>query len=295
MPAVRVRELTKSYGPLRAVDSIDFEIEHGEVVAILGPNGAGKTTTVEMLEGFRRPDSGSIEVLDQDPGDRNSAWLDRIGIVLQQGGIEEELTVFESIASQRRPYHRPMEVEEAIALVGLEEKRDERIKRLSGGQRRRLDLALGIVGRPDLLFLDEPTTGFDPGARRKSWEAIRNLSTAGTTVVLTTHYLEEAQELADRVIVMARGAIVASGPPDELGDRNANVTTIRFTVDPASASSLGVQAGESGRVEVETTEALTTIHSITSKALDLGVELHNLEMTKLTLEQAYLRLVDGDE
>jgi ABC-2 type transport system ATP-binding protein len=293
--AVKVRELRKSYGPVGAVRGIDFTIEDGEVVAILGPNGAGKTTTVEMIEGFRRPDTGSIEVLGQDPANRGARLLDRIGIVLQDGGIEGELTVEEAIEAQRRPYRSPMSADEAIDLVDLGEKRDQRIKRLSGGQRRRLDLALGMVGNPDLLFLDEPTTGFDPAARRRSWEAIRGLSAKGTTVVLTTHYLEEAQELADRVIVMAEGSIVADGPPDTLGERNPGVATIRFSVDPLRATDLGMVAVDGGRVEIETDDPVRTIHEITTKALDNDIPLRNLEVSRLSLEEAYLRLVSPRE
>jgi ABC-2 type transport system ATP-binding protein len=293
--AVEVRELRKSYGPVGAVRGIDFTIEDGEVVAILGPNGAGKTTTVEMIEGFRRPDTGSIEVLGQDPANRGARLLDRIGIVLQDGGIEGELTVEEAIEAQRRPYRSPMSADEAIDLVDLGEKRDQRIKRLSGGQRRRLDLALGMVGNPDLLFLDEPTTGFDPAARRRSWEAIRGLSAKGTTVVLTTHYLEEAQELADRVIVMAEGSIVADGPPDTLGERNPGVATIRFSVDPLRATDLGMVAVDGGRVEIETDDPVRTIHEITTKALDNDIPLRNLEVSRLSLEEAYLRLVSPRE
>lgn len=295
MTAVKVRELRKSYGPVEAVRGIDFTIEDGEVVAILGPNGAGKTTTVEMIEGFRRPDTGSIEVLGQDPANRGARLLDRIGIVLQDGGIEGELTVEEAIEAQRRPYRSPMSADEAIDLVDLGEKRDQRIKRLSGGQRRRLDLALGMVGNPDLLFLDEPTTGFDPAARRRSWEAIRGLSAKGTTVVLTTHYLEEAQELADRVIVMAGGLIVADGPPDTLGERNPGVATISFSVDPLRATDLGMVAVDGGRVEIETDDPVRTIHEITTKALDNDIPLRNLEVSRLSLEEAYLRLVSPRE
>lgn len=295
MTAVKVRELRKSYGPVEAVRGIDFTIEDGEVVAILGPNGAGKTTTVEMIEGFRRPDTGSIEVLGQDPANRGARLLDRIGIVLQDGGIEGELTVAEAIEAQRRPYRSPMSADEAIDLVDLREKRDQRIKRLSGGQRRRLDLALGMVGNPDLLFLDEPTTGFDPAARRRSWEAIRGLSAKGTTVVLTTHYLEEAQELADRVIVMAGGRIVADGPPDTLGERNPGVATISFSVDPLRTTDLGIDAGDGGRVEIETNDPVRTIHEITTKALDNDIPLRNLEVSRLSLEEAYLRLVSPRE
>ncbi len=294
MPAIEVQGLVKSYGATRAVAGVDFEVATGEVVAILGPNGAGKTTTVEMLEGFRRPDQGSIRVLDHDPGTRDRGWLNRIGIVLQEGGIEDELTVAEAIAAQGRPYSSAMTTDEAIAVVDLGEKRDARIKNLSGGQRRRLDLALGIVGNPELLFLDEPTTGFDPAARRRSWSAISGLSNQGTTVVLTTHYLEEAQELADRVIVMAGGRIVADGPPDELGDRNARTTTIKFRIDSAHAADLGV-AVDNGRVEIETDDPVRAINELTGRALDLGVALDGLEVTRLTLEEAYLRLVTPDE
>lgn len=294
MPAIEVRDLTKSYGDVRAVAGVDFRIETGEVVAILGPNGAGKTTTVEMLEGFRRPDGGTVRVLDQDPSKRDRDWLDRIGIVLQEGGIEDELTVAEAIAAQSRAYTGAMATEEAIATVDLHEKRDARIKTLSGGQRRRLDLALGIVGNPELLFLDEPTTGFDPGARRRSWEAIRSLAGRGTTVVLTTHYLEEAQELADRVIVMAAGRIAAEGPPDELGERNTRTTTIRFRLDPTRADELGVNH-DNGRFETETDDPVAIINELTGRALERGIALEALEVSRLTLEEAYLRLVNPDE
>lgn len=293
MRAVEVEGLAKRYGETRAVDDIDFTIEAGEVVAILGPNGAGKTTTVEILEGFRKPDAGRIMVLGEEPGNRNGSLLDRIGIVLQQSGIEDELTVVESIAAQARAYTAPMTVEEAVAAVGLEAKSDERIKNLSGGQRRRLDLALGIVGNPDLLFLDEPTTGFDPEARRRSWEVIRRFATSGTTIVLTTHYLEEAQELADRVMVMTDGRIVADGPPDQIGERSEGVSTIAFTIEPADAATLGVEA-RGGRVEIETEDPVRVVNRLTSIALDAGIEMRNLEISGLTLEEAYLKLVDGD-
>lgn len=291
MTAVRVHELTKSYGPTTAVDGIEFAIEQGEVVAILGPNGAGKTTTVEMIEGFRRPDAGHIEVLGGDPAVRDPAILDRIGIVLQESGIEDELTVTESIAAQRRLYSNPKTVEWTIDTVGLGEKGDDRIKTLSGGQKRRLDLALAIVGNPDLLFLDEPTTGFDPGARHQSWEAIKGFAAAGTTIVLTTHYLEEAQELSDRVIVMARGSIVANGAPDDLGNRRTGDTTITFRIDPAHADQLGVATAGDGRVELTTTEPVPVMARITSLAVERDIAISNLEVRRLTLEEAYLELV----
>lgn len=294
MSAVSVHALTKSYGPLRAVNGIDLEIEVGEVVAILGPNGAGKTTTVEMIEGFRRPDSGTISVLGHDPSGRPAQLLDRIGIVLQEGGIEEDLTVREAIQAQRRPYTDPMPVSEAIETVDLVEKADERIKGLSGGQRRRLDLALGIVGNPDLLFLDEPTTGFDPAARRRSWEAIRRLASSGTTVVLTTHYLEEAQQLADRVIVMSKGEIVASGSPDDLGERRSGISTIRFRIDPTMAGALGVEADAGGWVLTETHDPIRMVNELTGRALSAGITIEDFEVGKITLEEAYLRLVTHD-
>jgi ABC-2 type transport system ATP-binding protein len=291
-----VRGLTKTYGPTRAVDGIDFDIEQGEVVAILGPNGAGKTTAVEMIEGFRRPDAGQIEVLGGNPAERDPALLDRIGIVLQQSGIEDELSVAEAIAAQRRLYTRPKTVEWAIDTVGLEEKSDARIKSLSGGQRRRLDLALAIVGDPELLFLDEPTTGFDPAARRRSWQAIAGFAAQGTTIVLTTHYLEEAQELADRVIVMSRGSIVASGSPDDLGERRAGTTTIRFRIAPQRAHELGVETNGDGGVEISSTDPVPVVARLTSEAVRLGIAMTGLEVSRLTLEEAYLRLVgDGDE
>jgi ABC-2 type transport system ATP-binding protein len=294
MSAVQVEGLTKSYGEVTAVDGIDFEIEVGEVVAVLGPNGAGKTTTVEMIEGYRRPDRGRIEVLGKDPSRREGDWLDRIGIVLQHSGIEEELTVSEAIAAQARPYSSPLGVDEVIEMVDIGEKRDARIKTLSGGQRRRLDLALAMVGNPELLFLDEPTTGFDPAARRRSWDAIRSLAGAGTTVVLTTHYLEEAQALADRVIVMSRGSIVASGPPDDLGERSSGSTIIRFKVDPSRVGELGVDATD-GIVIIETNDPVPLINRITGDALRLDIAIDGLEISRLTLEEAYLRLVGGLE
>lgn len=292
MSAVEVEGLTKSYGAVTAVDGIDFEIEVGEVVAVLGPNGAGKTTTVEMIEGYRRPDRGRIEVLGKEPSRRERDWLDRIGIVLQHSGIEDELTVSEAIAAQARPYSSPMAVDDTIDMVDLGEKRDQRIKTLSGGQRRRLDLALAMVGNPELLFLDEPTTGFDPAARRRSWEAIRAMAGSGTTVVLTTHYLEEAQALADRVIVMSRGSIVASGPPDDLGERATGSTTVKFKVDPTRAGELGVEAN-GGMVSIQTDDPVPLINRITGSALRLGIRLEGFEVSRLTLEEAYLRLVEG--
>ena len=219
--AVHVHGLTKIYGPTRAVDGLDLQIETGEVFALLGPNGAGKTTTVEILEGFRSRDSGQVSVLGSDPATAGAAWRDRIGIVLQSSGGLDLLTPREILRTTARLYERPRAVDEVIASVGLQQKADARIAGLSGGQRRRLDVALGIVGRPDLLFLDEPTTGFDPQARRDFWTLIESLAHEGTTIVLTTHYLDEAEHLADRVAVILGGRIVALDTPTALGGRSA--------------------------------------------------------------------------
>ena len=226
--AIEVRELTKRYGDFSAVDGISFSVPAGEVFAILGPNGAGKSTTVEILEGHRRRDGGDVRVLGLDPATGGRAFRDRIGVVLQEAGIDRELTVRETLDFFGAAYRRRRPVDELIELVDLGDKLDTRVSRLSGGQRRRVDLALGLIGRPELMFLDEPTTGFDPAARRRSWELIERLSGEGTTVVLTTHYLEEAEQLADHLIVMAGGRIVAGGTPESLRQGAATETVIRF-------------------------------------------------------------------
>ena len=236
--AVTVVGLEKRYGDVEAVKGISFDVGVGECVALLGPNGAGKTTTVEVLEGFRPRDAGRVEVLGFDPATANREWRARIGIVLQQGGLYNVLTVREVLDLYRSLYPRPRPTDEVLELVGLEEKEDARLRTLSGGQRRRLDLALGIVGDPDLLFLDEPTTGFDPSARRRSWELVQRLRQLGRTILLTTHYMDEAQHLADRVIVLARGEIVAEGPPDTIGGRDVGRTVIAFRLP------VGTDAGD---------------------------------------------------
>jgi len=235
--AIEVRDLHKSYGELHAVNGVDLHVDEGEIFALLGPNGAGKTTTVEILEGHRKRTSGTVEVLGHDPGKGQRAYKERIGIVLQETGVEPFLTVAEVIEQFRTFYEDPLPLEEIIEAVGLTDKRDERVRRLSGGQQRRLDVAIGLAGNPELLFLDEPTTGFDPSARRSAWEMVTNLRARGRTVFLTTHYMDEAQFLADRVAVIADGRIVAAGPPATLAGREHMTTTISFAL-PADAPPL---------------------------------------------------------
>jgi ABC-2 type transport system ATP-binding protein len=279
--AIVVRDLRKSYDGLEALRGVSFEIEAGEVFGLLGPNGAGKTTTVEILEGYRRRDGGTAWVLGHDPGDAPRELRRRIGVVLQQSELHPLLTVRETHQLFAGYYPQPRDVDEVISLVGLEEKRDARLKTLSGGQKRRLDLGIALVGDPELLFLDEPTTGFDPSARRSAWELIRSLRSLGTTILLTTHYLDEAQQLADRVAVIAAGEIVAIGAPAELiGARRT--TEIRYVRD-----------GEP--VVVETDEPTRMLHELTAEALAAGAELAALEVRRPTLEDVYLELVgDGD-
>ncbi len=292
--AIKVKGLSKSYGSNRAVDCIDLDVNSGEVVAVLGPNGAGKTTMVEILEGFRNRDDGEVEVLGMDPAKSGRAIRDRIGIVLQESGIEEELTVAEAVDHQALPYPRPRPTGEILELAGLAEKSTARIKTLSGGQRRRLDLALALVGDPELLFLDEPTTGFDPAARRQSWAVIRELAGNGTTILLTTHYLDEAQELADRVVVIARGRVVAEGSPREIGGRAERPAVIRFRVTREDAERLGVGT-ENGLVSISTTDPTKELHRLTGLAVDAGIALNDLEVTRPTLEDTYLDLVGEAE
>jgi ABC-2 type transport system ATP-binding protein len=280
-PAVAVTDLRKSYGQVEAVRGVTFEIEQGEVFGLLGPNGAGKTTTVEVLEGYRAPDGGTVSVLGVDPQQAGSAWRERIGIVLQSSAMYPNLTVAEHVALFAGYFSKPRDVDEVIELVGLAEKRSSRVKGLSGGQQRRLDLALGLIGDPDVLFLDEPTTGFDPAARRAAWDMIRSLRELGKTVLLTTHYLDEAEQLSDRVAVLRAGKIVAIGKPSELtGGRVA--TEIRYRRD--------------GReVLVATHEPTKVLHELTGEALARGVELEALQVRRPTLEEIYLELTGNGE
>jgi ABC-2 type transport system ATP-binding protein len=276
MPAIEVTDLHKSYGSVEAVRGVSFEVELGEIFGLLGPNGAGKTTTVEILEGYRQRSGGEVRVLGKDPQVRDRHLQERIGIVLQSSGFYPRVTVREALGHFAKAYPAPRDPEETIALVGLEEKADARTKDLSGGQRRRLDLALALIGDPDLIFLDEPTTGFDPAARRTAWAAVRRLQELGKTLLLTTHYLEEAQELADRVAIVKDGRIVAEGPPDSLGPSSS-----RYRVSYMS---------EGRRVEHQTDDPTELLHRLTRDALARGERLEGLEVTRPTLEEIYLEL-----
>ena len=290
--AVEVRGLTKSYGELTAVAGIDFEIARGEIFAMLGPNGAGKTTTIEILEGYRRRDRGQVSVLGLDPETRAPRLRSRIGIVLQATGVDRYLTVAETIAMYSGYYPHPRPLDEVLELVGLETKRHSRVLKLSGGQQRRLDVAIALAGDPDLLFLDEPTTGFDPSARREAWEVVKNLAGLGKTVLLTTHYMDEAQYLADRVAVIAGGRIVATGPPQTLGGRDIAGAVIRFRRPPGVTlpADLEIRAVGDEMVQLEPVAVTETLHRLTGWALDSGVELDSLSIVRPTLEDVYLQL-----
>jgi ABC-2 type transport system ATP-binding protein len=279
--AISVRGLRKSYGALEAVRGVDFDIEEGEVFGLLGPNGAGKTTTVEILEGYRSRDGGDVAVLGHDPQRPGQEFRERIGVVLQQSELWPNLTVREVHQAFAGYYRSPRDVDEVVELVGLAEKRDARVKQLSGGQKRRLDLGVALVGDPDLVFLDEPTTGFDPAARRAAWEMIRSLRSLGKTVLLTTHYLDEAEQLADRVAVMREGRIVSVGTPRELTTAELEVE-IHYRRD-----------GED--VLLRTTEPTRVLHELTAAAVARGEEIERLEVRRPTLEQVYLALLEGDE
>ncbi len=298
MSAVEVSGLRKSYGGQEAVRGVSLSIDEGEVYALLGHNGAGKSTIVEILEGHRTRDAGEVSVLGTDPARGGRAFRDRIGIVLQTSGVETELTVREAIELYRAGYRRRRPVDEAIALVGLEDKASARIQTLSGGQQRRLDLALGIVGQPDVLFLDEPTTGFDAAARRKSWEMIADLCRLGTTVLLTTHYLDEAEHLADRVGVLSRGVLVAEGTPAELTARQGD-TVVSFSVTGVDlaqmAAVLPAGATRNGqRVEFTSTDPTRDVNAVTGWAIERGVRLDALSVSRPTLEDVFLGLADVD-
>jgi ABC-2 type transport system ATP-binding protein len=279
--AIVVHDLRKSYDGVEALRGVSFEVAQGEVFGLLGPNGAGKTTTVEILEGYRDRDGGDASVLGHDPGSAPRELRERIGVVLQHSELHPLLSVREAHRLFAGYYERPRDVDEVIGLVGLEEKADARVKTLSGGQKRRLDLGVALVGNPELLFLDEPTTGFDPTARRSAWELVRSLRSLGTTILLTTHYLDEAHQLADRVAVIAEGRIVALGTPGELIGESRE-TEIRYQRD-----------GE--QVVVETGDPTRVLHDLTAEALAAGEELARLEVRRPTLEDVYLELVDGDD
>jgi ABC-2 type transport system ATP-binding protein len=280
MAAVSVKSLQKFYGSYEALRGIDFEIGAGEVFGLLGPNGAGKTTTVEILEGYRTRDAGTVAVLGEDPQRADLDWRERIGIVLQSSSLYPNLSVAESLELFAGYYRRPLDVDRVVGLVGLEEKRDARVRTLSGGQKRRLDLGLGLIGDPEVLFLDEPTTGFDPAARRAAWEVIRSLRSLGKTILLTTHYLDEAENLADRVAVLREGRIAALGRPEDLTG-SAPATEIRYRRDGQE-------------LVVSTHEPTRVLHELTTEALAEGRELENLSVRRPTLEEIYLALTDAD-
>jgi ABC-2 type transport system ATP-binding protein len=278
-PAIEVCGLRKTYGDFEAVRGIDFEVHRGEVFGLLGPNGAGKTTTVEILEGYRERTGGEVSVLGFDPGARSRALRARVGIVLQSTGLYRHIRVREAIAHFASMYPHPRDVEEVIALTGLQGKEDALARTLSGGQLRRLDLALALVGDPELVFLDEPTTGFDPAARRTAWETIRSLKELGKTVLLTTHYLDEAQALADRVAIIKDGRILVEGAPLELGASGA-----------AAHYRVAFRNGDGGLVEQETEDPTTLLHELTGQALARGERLEGLSVARPSLEDVYLEL-----
>ena len=302
-PAIEVRGLHKSYGHVEAVRGIDLCVSKGEVFALLGPNGAGKTTMVEILEGHRDRSAGDVSVLGYDPGRNDRALKRRIGIVLQSTSVEPYLSVEGTINLFRGYYPHPLPLEQILEVIGLREQRRIPVKRLSGGQQRRLDVAIGLAGDPELLFLDEPTTGFDPSARRGAWEMIRNLQSLGKTILLTTHYMEEAEHLADRVAIMVDGEIVAEGTPGELSQRDGSVT-IGFRIDSglsALPEDLGAeQAGNSGRYTITTSTPTRSLHQLTGWAVEQGIELQELSVSRPSLEDLFIELAnpqakDGEE
>jgi ABC-2 type transport system ATP-binding protein len=300
-PAVRVRGLFKRYGDVLAVKDVSFDVAEGECVAVLGPNGAGKTSAIEILEGYRPRDAGEVDVLGTDPARPTRAFRERVGIVLQQSGIYRVLTVREVLDLHQHLYPRPRSVDEVLELVGLTGKAGARLRTLSGGEQRRLDLALGIIGDPDLLFLDEPTTGFDPSARRRAWELVQRLRDLGKTILLTTHYMDEAQHLADRVIVLAGGEIVAEGAPDAIGGRHLLDAVISFRL-PAGTGVDELPAGlpldddaPGGVVRVRTDRPTETLHRLTTWAVDRGLELDGLTVARPSLEDVYLQLTGAED
>jgi ABC-2 type transport system ATP-binding protein len=299
--AISVRGLRKSYGEHEAVRGIDFEVTAGEVFGFLGPNGAGKTTTIEILEGYRERSDGEVTVLGVDPAVPTRAWRDRVGLVLQECELDPLWTVHEAVDLFARFYAKPRPVEETIELVGLGDKRDARVGSLSGGQKRRADVAIGIVGDPDLIFLDEPTTGFDPSARRDAWNMIEGLKALGKTVFLTTHYMDEAQHLADRVAILRDGQIVAQGRTEELGESIGQRTVIGFALDGGlSAEDIRASVGSpvevaGNQVSIETEQPQADLHALLSLAEQRGAKLAELEVRRPNLEDIFLELTRKEE
>jgi ABC-2 type transport system ATP-binding protein len=298
--AIVVTDLVKTYGARQAVDGVSFSVAAGEVYALLGPNGAGKSTTVEIVEGHRQRTSGGVDVLGHDPANAARELRDRVGIVLQTSRFEGKLTVRETLRLYRSPYRHARSADECIEMAGLASAADQRVETLSGGQQRRLDLAVGIVGHPEVLFLDEPTTGFDPAARRGAWELVRTLCSAGTTVLLTSHYLDEVEALADRVGVISAGRLVAEGTPSELVSASGS-TVVRFALpagvtasDVAAVVSTAVVISADGRAELTTDTPTVTVHALTGWAVGRGIELEAMAVSPPSLEDTFLRLV-GDE
>ncbi len=295
--AISVRGLRKSYGSVEAVRGIDLDVELGEVFALLGPNGAGKTTTVEILEGYRHRDAGDVSVLGRDPWHGDRAFRERVGLVLQSTTVSAYLTVEETVEQYRGYYAHPRPLEEILEVVGLKEQRAFRANKLSGGQQRRLDVAVGLAGDPELLFLDEPTTGFDPAARRNAWELITNLKALGKTVLLTTHYMDEAEHLADRVAIVVRGQIVAQGPPRTLA-KGEHAAIARFALPvgtPPLPVGIEAQVSANGLIEIETEEPTRLLHRLTSWAVEQGIDLEGLTVSRASLEETYLRLTRDAE
>jgi ABC-2 type transport system ATP-binding protein len=298
--AIEVNSLFKSYGSVEALRGVSFRVEEGEVFALLGPNGAGKTTTLEILEGHRRRTGGRVSVLGFDPQAGGRALRERIGVVLQSAGIEGELSVREALSLFAGFYPRALPVDDVVALVGLEEKRRARVKTLSGGQRRRLDLALALVGDPELIFLDEPTTGFDPGARQGAWRLLERLRALGRTIVLSSHYMDEVQHLADRAVVLSGGRIVAEGRPDTLGGRGSREALISFRLpDGHGAAELpaelrGLVESRDGELVLRTADPTRMLARLCSWAVERDLELVALEVVHRSLEDVYLQLTEAD-